>query len=98
MKKSEMLRACKEILWDGGIRRYGKPRFICCALESAVGIKETKELRGIISKRLEGSPTVMVWLNLKRNIPLEQLTEAAVQAHRHAWVDLMIKEFEEIGE
>ena len=98
MKKSEMLRACKGFLWDGISKRGEQKYAICYALTEMLGLKQTDELRGIIHKRLKDNTTLFAWLLYECEIPREQLTEAAVQAHRHAWVDLMIKEFEAKGD
>ena len=98
MKKSQMLRKAKKVLWDGVSERNGKVPSIYLALACAVGYKHAAPLCNIIIERLEGWPTVGTWLHNKCNISIEQLTPKAVQKHRHQWVDLMIKEFEAKGD
>ena len=98
MKKSEMLMKCKKILWDGVSETDVKVTCICWALEKTVGNKHAEPLRNIISERLGVHPTIFSWLLYECNIPVEQLTDEAIQKHRHQWVDLLIKEFEAKGD
>ena len=98
MRKSEMLMKCKGFLWDGVSERNGKVDYICFALQYAIGSDNADPLCKIISGRLEGWPSVVTWLRHECKIPKEQLTYAAIQKHRHQWVDLMIKEFEAKGD
>ena len=98
MKKSEMLMKCKELLWDGVSEYKGKIDFICLALLRAVGSSHAEPLRNIISERLEGYFSLRDWLCYECKIPYAQLTDEALQKHRHQWVDLLIKEFEAKGD
>ena len=47
----------------------------------------------IISSRLEGTHTLRRWLSSK-GVPAQELTGTRLRAHRIAWLDLLIKEFE----
>ena len=98
MKKSEMLKEAKKLLWDGVSNIDGKQRYICFALVQTVGGKHSVPLCAIIHERLGGHPTLITWLHYKCNIPEQQLTNEVVQAHRHQWVDMLIEEFEAKGD
>jgi hypothetical protein len=82
------LRAAKKQLSNTG--RDIENRYICVALsETKVGCAVSLE----IIRRLDGM-TVRTWLY--RNLPESrhgEITDERVQAHRHAWVDQLIKEF-----
>ena len=98
MKKSEMLKEAKKLLWDGVSNIDGKQRYICFALVQTVGGKQAEPLCNIIHERLEEYSSLFTWLRFKCNIPLGQLKNKALQKHRHQWVDLMIEEFEAKGD
>ena len=92
------LEACKPFLWDGKSSwGFKQTRYICIAV--AYGADDLKlkleyavTLRREIARRLENTSTLSSWL-LDQGIPPDDLTEARLQAHRHAWVDLLIEEF-----
>lgn len=80
---------------------YRKDWFICLALRLAAMAPESKisqrsltATRAIINRRLEGYDTLPLWLEHKAKIPTKLLTFNNVQAHRHAWLQSLIKEFE----
>lgn len=82
---------------------YGgkKDWFICFALRLAAMAPESKisqrsltATRDIINRRLEGYNSLPLWLRHKAKIPTKSLTFNKVQAHRHAWLQSLIKEFE----
>ena len=92
------LEACKPFLWDGksswGLKQT---RYICIAVaygadDPKLKLKYAVTLRREIERRLENTCTLGVWLR-NQGIPIADLTDVRVQAHRHAWVDLLIEEF-----
>ena len=70
-----------------------KHTYICYAIKQTNHFAVIHALH-IISSRLEGRTTLKVWLHDKHEIPLDDLTFTSLQKHRHAWLDLLIKEFE----
>ena len=94
---AKVLRKSKKFLWDGKQPQLGhERRHICYALSLASKTAYTSAPVGrIIACRLAPSATLSDWL--KRHISAadrNSLTEEQVQAHRHAWVDVLIAEFE----
>ena len=92
------LEACKPFLWDGK-SPWGREqtRYICIAVACGADDLKLKSeyagtLRREIGRRLENTHTLRRWLR-NQGIPVADLTEARLQAHRHAWVDLLIEEF-----
>ena len=91
--------AAKKYLWDGvssQIRVYS-PEHICIALSCAfdrrkITVKVRERCQEIISQRIDECPTLESWLNSK-GVKNTELTRQRMQAHRHAWLDLLIKEF-----
>ena len=90
----------KQYLWDG-VEEFprNKSSYICLALRNAcnkkeISIKVCLACTSVISSRLEDSFTLKIWLRA-RGIFAEDMTNAHMQAHRHAWLDLLIKEFSE---
>ena len=88
------LRAALPLLWDGvgvsKILRCGYSDFICHCLESAAAPGE-REVRMEILRRLEGEETLDRWLIQKHRIKGDP---KQIQAHRRAWMLLMIQEGE----
>lgn len=90
----------KQYLWDGAEENLrNKTQYICIALKNACNKKEISvkvqiACALVISSRLDGAYTIRTWLR-KQGICAEALTSAHMQAHRHAWLDLLIKEFSE---
>ena len=89
-------RAAKPLLWDGrGSPGYFEPHeYICLALE-ATDADEWRQARSVIRVRIGGSQmrTIEEWL-IDQGIPRKQMTPKRLQAHRHAWLDMLIAEFE----
>jgi hypothetical protein len=96
---ASMLRAAKKELSPKRNPYCGKCTYICNAVDRAakkagkIGIGKyiTKEiiavrLGGTIGKTLDG------WLD-EQGVPCEDRTTAAMQEYRHAWLDMLIKEF-----
>ena len=71
--------------------------YVCRAVENANG--ESKSVTHLISDmihdRISPFASVEVWLGNEANIPREKLTRKNLQAYRHAWLDSLIKEFED---
>lgn len=91
--------AAKQYLWDGASPQTHVylPKHICVALDKAsnktkitIGVRNA--CKKIIANRLEGKNTFQDWLEFK-GVKVTENDEAKMQAHRHAWLDLLIKEF-----
>lgn len=92
--------AAKQYLWDG-VEEFprNKSSYICLALRNAcdkkaISVKVQIACALVISSRLDGSFTLKSWLRA-RGICAEAMSNALIQQHRHAWLDLLIKEFSE---
>jgi hypothetical protein len=106
VKKSDILKAAKKLLWDGGADVKGKEKYICWCIESTnYSDRDYSPLTRLIEARL-GNLTCLP--NVERTcyeyllevvgIPEDQLTRQNLQTYRHAWVDELIREFESKGE
>lgn len=90
----------KKYLCDGAEENLrNKTQYICIALKNACNKKEISvkvqiACALVISSRLDGAFTIRTWLR-EQGICAEAMTYAHMQAHRHAWLDLLIKEFSE---
>lgn len=84
-------------------------KFICLAIGTAashskrITDNDVERCVRIIESRLEGETTFESWLQLKgcvhRNWALvNYATRQRVQQHRHAWLDMLIAEFEAKGD
>jgi hypothetical protein len=111
MKTSEVFKRVKEHLAKDlheAYNRSGKEKFICIAITTAAAHTKriTEEDRSrctaIVESRLEGTYTMEGWLVDRGCIPEYELCDRAtkdrIQAHRHAWVDMLIAEFEAKGD
>lgn len=88
--------AAKQYLWDGVSPDY-LPIHICTALCRAsdrrkITVKVRKSCQEIITQRIDSLSTLESWL-IYKGIKNAELTRQRMQAHRHAWLDLLIKEF-----
>jgi hypothetical protein len=86
-------RAAKSLLWDGAPSFYAdKFTFICNAL-----VDSRHEARhaasDVIRIRLSPFNFLNQWLKHK-GIDAEDYPPERLQAHRHAWLDMLIAEFE----
>ena len=93
--------AAKQYLWDGEFFQNPLylPIHICTALCRAsdrrkITVKVRKRCQEIISQRIDKCPTFESWL-ISKGVKNAELTRQRMQAHRHAWLDLLIKEFSE---
>lgn len=90
--------AAKQYLWDGVEEPpRNKSSYICLALKNAcnkkaISVKVQIACALVISSRLDGAFTMRTWLRA-RGIFAEDMSNALMQKHRHAWIDLLIKEF-----
>ena len=109
MKTSEVFKRVKEHLAETYEETtFRKEKFICIAIAIAAGrskrITEADRSRctEIVESRLEGTYTLEGWLVDKNCIPDYELcshgTKDRIQAHRHAWVDMLIAEFKSKGD
>ena len=93
--------AAKEYLWDGVSSQIPVylPIHICIALFFAsnrrkITVKVRKHCQEIITQRLDRQPTFESWL-ISVGVKNTEITHQRMQAHRQAWLDLLIKEFSE---
>ena len=105
---ADCLRQAKKHLWDGKDEDSPKAYIwgICSAVDKTRANPKTKAaIWEIISERLEGKLTLTAWLR-SRGISLrvetymgytgrEKTDYPAIQAHRKAWMNKLIKEFED---
>jgi hypothetical protein len=86
-------------LSDGVIYGYPKSSYICLALELGCGNRLTfLAAKEIITHRLgkdadDYAHTMDSWL-VDNGVSTRDMTEERVQAHRLAWLNLLIEEFE----
>lgn len=94
---ADALRAALPYLWDGQWpSRHGKKQFICHALDASCH-PDASQTKAVIETRVmtrNGFTTMEAWLNEEAGVDQDYLTATAVQAHRHAWMLELIKEFE----
>jgi hypothetical protein len=111
MKTSEVFTRAKQHLakdYDETCNIPRKEKFICIALITAaanckrITEEDVKRCTGIVESRLEGAYTMEGWLNNQGCVPEYELcdrtTKDRIQAHRHAWVDMLIAEFKAKGD
>ena len=111
MKTSEVFKRAKEHLAKNIQEtrdRSGKQKFICLALTTAaahskrVTDEDVKRCDEIIESRMDRAYTMERWLFWQGCVPgyftLDRATRGRIQAHRHAWLDLLIAEFESKGD
>ena len=95
---ARIFRRAMTFLWDGvdiQSLQYTS-EYICYAI--AWGRREPDQAeykaRKIITQRLNGYSSVGSWLHWYHDIPSSELTAQKLQAHRRAWLEMLIKEFE----
>jgi hypothetical protein len=113
MKTSEVLKHAKRYLAKSYAGTYNyvhdtyNEKFICIAIMTAatqtkrIPVKDIERCKDMIESRLEGADTLEGWLNYKGYLPtcsLDTDTRNRIQQHRHAWLDLLIAEFESKGD
>lgn len=95
-----VLTAAKEHLWDGtGPQLAGKVRYICNAVHRTDGRRRSgawgiaaSEIKDMITTRINHCATLEAWLR-EQGIDHDTITPIAIQAHRLAWIDILIEEF-----
>lgn len=88
---AQAFRAAKELLWDGrGQWPDGTDLFICFAIVGS-GHPSEQDACAIVHERLDGQPALGTWLMAQG---ITDFTRQQLQAHRHAWLDQLIEEFE----
>ena len=108
MKTSEVFKRAKQHLAkDFEETRNDKEKFICIAITIAAARckrmtdEDVERCEGIIGSRID-TYTLEGWLVNRGCIPEEFLNDPnildRIQAHRHAWLDLLIAEFEAKGD
>ena len=85
-------RAAKPLLWDGHHPRKLGSRYICFALDGSLH-PAANAAKAIVLKRVRPAYSFDGWLALQF-IPDLVIGDARIQAHRHAWLDMLIAEFE----
>jgi hypothetical protein len=109
MKTSEVFKRVKEHLAETYEETtFRKEKFICIAIAIAAGRSkhvteaDVERCGGIVESRIQGMYTLESWLESKGCIPDYSLcgrtTKDRIQAHRHAWLDMLIAEFESKGD
>lgn len=88
---AQAFRAAKGLLWDGiGPCPSAEKMAICFVLDES-GHPFEEAAREVIAERLDGWITLGDWL---REQGITEWTSQQLQAHRHAWLDKLIDEFE----
>ena len=111
MKTSEVFTRAKQHLakdYDETRHAPTKEKFICIAITTAaahckrVTDGDTERCEDVIKSRMDGAYILEGWLLDRGCIPVEFLTDLTtkdrIQAYRHAWLDLLIAEFEAQGD
>ena len=110
MRTSEVLKHAKRYLAKDYSEtcNTGKEKFICIAIYTAaahtkrITDRDVERCRKIVESRLEGKETIESWLVTRGCIPEYSICDRAIkdriQQHRHAWLDLLIAEFESKGD
>jgi hypothetical protein len=111
MKTSEVFKQAKQHLAkDCDEARYGydKEKFICIAITTAaancrrITDADVKRCTEIVESRIGKPYTMEGWLESKGCVPEYELrdrtTKDRIQAHRRAWINMLIAEFEAKGD
>jgi hypothetical protein len=111
MKTSEVFTRAKQRLamdFKETLNGSGKEKFICIAITVAAANckrmtdEDVERCEDVIKSRMDGVYTLECWLVDRGCIPGEFLHDHnildRIQAHRHAWLDLLIAEFEAQGD
>jgi hypothetical protein len=94
MKTSTVLTEAKKLLWNGYGPLDGKPAHICLAIISVDN--KSKALKEI-QRRLGKSISLSVWL-FDKGIEYKEMSRRKLQAHRLAWMNLLIDEYKSKGD
>jgi hypothetical protein len=111
MKTSEVFTRAKQNLakdYDETCNSPTKEKFICIAITTAAAYtkritdKDVERCEDVIKSRMDGAYTLEGWLAARGCVAhdyfqFSRTTKDRIQAHRHAWLDLLIAEFEAQG-
>ena len=93
--------AAKQYLWDGASPQifFYLPGHICMAIDKAtnkrkITVNTQNACKKVIASRLNNCLTLRGWLK-SQGVTITEDEIPKLQAHRHAWLDLLIKEFSE---
>lgn len=91
---AQAFKNAKKHLWNGLGRQGKKQEFICLAIRSRFDgdVIDANTAIHIIEQRIGWCNTMSCWLT-EQGIPVSQITPRRLQAHRHAWLDMLIAEF-----
>lgn len=93
-----------DLLWDGESEDSKKRlypegsrtacEYICDILShlSRCGIKGAEEARTVVLERIGGYSTFFSWL-LSNGVRYEEMSDKNVQAHKKAWLRMLVEEF-----
>ena len=112
MKTSEVFKRAKQRLavdYESTYSVPSKEKFICMAVRTAsaytkrITPEDIARCEDIIGGRLEGNSTFEGWLTDRGCIDsdyyrISRATKDRIQQHRHAWLDMLIAEFEAQGD
>jgi hypothetical protein len=112
MKTSEVFKRAKQHLamdYSETCNAPSKEKFICIAITTAaahtkrITAKDAERCTGIVGSRIGRAYTMEGWLADRGCMPHDyfQISRTAkdrIQAHRHAWLDSLIAEFEARGD
>ncbi len=108
MKTSEVFKRAKQHLAKDFEETHRKEKFICIAITTAAAYTkrmtsgDIERCTGIVESRLEHDYTLEGWLESKGCVNnyflCDRTTKDRIQAHRHAWVDMLIAEFKAKGD
>ena len=84
--------AAKKLLWNGRSSAISKYRYICHAIETATDYNNRLS-HEVIRERLFPYKAAETWLHHK-DVPWNSTEDLVkMQAWRHQWLDMLIKEF-----
>jgi hypothetical protein len=111
MKTSEVFKRAKQRLamdYSETCNTPTKEKFICLSISIAAAhckrmtVADVKRCEDVIKSRMGGVYTLEGWLAGRGCVPEYELCDLAtkdrIQAHRHAWLDSLIAEFEAKGD
>ena len=111
MKTSEVFTHAKQHLAKDYAETCNSPtkeKFICIAITTAAAYTkrmtsgDIERCTGIVESRLEYATTLEGWLEsrgcLNDYYQVGRTAKDRIQAHRHAWVDMLIAEFKSKGD
>lgn len=93
--KVKILEGVRNLLWDGHSFKGSQHKYICDCITHGPDKSypfDRMQLREIIHERLGHQFSVSAWLAMQ-GVPQRDLTNIRVQAHRKAWVEMLIEEF-----